>query len=82
MHKKLSQMILDHKFRGILDQGAGCLVVFDEAVKDVRLLAWCIGLKCGLFQEMYPQALGTIKNMDEVATLVGGLMLTDALRRW
>lgn len=47
---KLSQMILDKKFRGILDAGAGCLIVYDDQATD----------------ETYDQALETIGNMNKV----------------
>ncbi|CAG8463432.1 1366_t:CDS:10 [Funneliformis caledonium] len=47
---KLSQMILDKVFHGILDQGAGCLIVFDEPSQDLT----------------YEATLETLKQMGNV----------------
>ncbi len=47
---KLSQMILDRTFLGVLDQVASCLVVFEETPVD----------------KTYESALDTMKNMANV----------------
>ncbi|CAD5117299.1 DgyrCDS6086 [Dimorphilus gyrociliatus] len=50
VEKKLSQMILDKTFTGILDQGAGVLMVFDEKPTD----------------DTYCKSLDTIQSMGKV----------------
>mmetsp|Transcript_21944 Transcript_21944/g.61686 ORF Transcript_21944/g.61686 Transcript_21944/m.61686 type:complete len:422 (+) Transcript_21944:44-1309(+) len=50
VEKKLSQMILDKTFHGVLDQEQNMLVVYEDPVKD----------------ELYTTALDTIANMNKV----------------
>uniref|UniRef100_A0A1A9WHX5 PCI domain-containing protein n=1 Tax=Glossina brevipalpis TaxID=37001 RepID=A0A1A9WHX5_9MUSC len=50
VEKKLSQMILDKKFSGILDQGEGVLIVFEETHTD----------------KTYDRVLETIQSMGKV----------------
>lgn len=47
---KLSEMILDEKIRGTLDQGRNCLIVFEEDEPT----------------EMFDHAITTFNNLDQV----------------
>jgi len=52
VERKLSQMILDGKFRGILDQGKGQLIVYEDGGGDMTM----------------EKGLDVIHNMDKVVT--------------
>ena len=52
VEKKLSQMILDAKFQGILDQGKGQLIVYEDSKKDMAM----------------EKGLEVIANMDNIVS--------------
>lgn len=54
VERKLSQMILDKVIIGVLDQGAGCLIIFDETQRD----------------ESYDAALATIDKLSSVVDVL------------
>ncbi|KAK0634598.1 hypothetical protein B0T17DRAFT_548764 [Bombardia bombarda] len=54
VERKLSQMILDKVIIGVLDQGAGCLIIFDETQRDVA----------------YDSALATIEKLSNVVDVL------------
>ena len=47
---KLSEMILDEKIKGTLDQGRNCLIIYDEPEPT----------------DMFDHSIATIQNLDKV----------------
>ncbi|BFZ63229.1 26S proteasome regulatory subunit rpn6 [Saitoella coloradoensis] len=54
VENKLSQMILDKVLKGVLDQGSGCVEIFEEQEKEV----------------LYNQAVETMKHLGDVVDLL------------
>ena len=54
VERKLSQMILDKVIVGVLDQGAGCLIIFEESERD----------------RGYDAALGTVERLSNVVDVL------------
>ncbi|TVU49220.1 hypothetical protein EJB05_00518, partial [Eragrostis curvula] len=65
VEKKLSQMILDKKFAGTLDQGAGCLIIFEDPKTE----------------EIFPATLETIANVGKAELRHRGDVVADGVRR-
>lgn len=78
---KLSEMILDKKLNGILDQGSGDLIVFEDATSDVRVCV-CASLfslaahhpcfHLSFSQKTYSAAVDTVKELSHVVDRLYG----------
>lgn len=64
---RLSQMILDKVLDGVLDQGRGCLILFNKAESDVSALSTSFILQLELrVKMMYTAAIETLGQVGKV----------------
>ena len=60
-------MILDKVFHGVLDQGRGCLIVYDNPESDVSFLGSSISHRALIFfQNTYGAAIETLEQVGKV----------------
>ncbi|PPQ92937.1 LOW QUALITY PROTEIN: hypothetical protein CVT25_000101 [Psilocybe cyanescens] len=63
---QLSKMILDKVLYGVLDQGRGCLVIYDEPKADVSLLFFFLSPPPSLPLNTYGAAIETLEQISKV----------------
>ncbi|GAQ44407.1 hypothetical protein ASPTUDRAFT_186210 [Aspergillus tubingensis CBS 134.48] len=75
VERKLSQMILDKVIIGVLDQGAGCLIVYDETERDQAYDAALDTIEklSNVVEELYTNQASLLDNYTPISPALRGL---------